>query len=161
MKKHRIDLLNILKYAIVIVLLVYIGFLLSQEGGKDVSVKTIRENILAVTETKGMTKGTTQDLKKYYGLNAKDYEGVMLYVPNDVMSVNEILVIKLKDKSQAENVEKAIQKRLHTQKNSFEGYGAEQTKLINSAVTDSRGYYVLLAISKDADQIYEAFRKSI
>ena len=77
MKKHRIDLLNILKYAMVIVLLVYIGFLLSQEGGKDVSVKTIRENILAVTETKGMTKGTTQDLKKYYGLNANDYEGVI------------------------------------------------------------------------------------
>ncbi|MCQ4762242.1 DUF4358 domain-containing protein, partial [Alistipes onderdonkii] len=100
-----------------------------------------------------MKKGTTQDLKKYYGLNASDYDGVMLYIPDDVMSVNEILVVKLKDKSQAEAVEEAARKRLDTQKTSFEGYGAKQTKLINSAVLDSRGYYLLMAVSEDADSI--------
>ena len=77
------------------------------------------------------------------------------------MSVNEILVVKLKDKSQAETVEKAAEKRLSTQKSSFEGYGVEQTKLINSAVLDSRGYYVMLTISEDADAIYAAFKKGI
>ena len=45
-----------------------------------------------------MKKGTTQDLKKYYSLNANDYEGISLYIPDDVMSVNEILVIKVKTK---------------------------------------------------------------
>ena len=50
---------------------------------------------------------------------------------------------------------------LSTQKESFEGYGAKQTKLINSAVLENKGYYVILTISKDADQIYEAFQKSI
>ena len=70
----------------------------------------------------GMTKGTTQDLKRYYGLNAQDYDGVALYIPNDVMSVNELLIIKLKDESQAEQVEAAAKERLKTQKTSFEGY---------------------------------------
>lgn len=161
MKKQKIDLLDILRYAVVVLLIAYIAILLSQEGSGDVPVKTIRKKIMAVTKEDGMTKGTTQDLKKYYGLNANDYESVMLYIPNDVMSVNEILVVKLKDKSQAETVEKAASKRLATQKTSFEGYGVEQTKLINSAVLDSRGYYVILAISEDADAIYTAFKKSI
>lgn len=161
MKKQKMDWLNLLKYGMVVVLIVYIAVLLSQEGSGDVPVKTLRENIIAATQEDGMSKGTTQDLKKYYGLNANDYDGVMLYIPDDVMSVNEILVVKLKDKSQAEGVEEAARKRLDTQKSSFEGYGAEQTKLINSAVLDSRGYYVLLAISDDADAIYEAFKKSI
>ena len=89
------------------------------------------------------------------------YKRQMLYIPDDVMSVNEILVVKLKDKSQAESVEAAAAKRLRTQKESFEGYGAKQTKLINSAVLENKGYYVILTISKDADQIYEAFQKSI
>lgn len=161
MKKQKIDWLNILKYAIVVVFIVYIEMLLAQEGSGDIPVKTIREKIMEVTKEDGMAKGTTQDLKKYYGLNADDYDGVMLYIPNDVMSVNEILVVKLKDKSQAEEVEEAAEKRLDTQKTSFEGYGVEQTKLINSAILESRGYYVLLTISEDADAIYAAFKKSI
>lgn len=35
MKKRKIDLLNILKYGMVVVFIVYIVFLLSREGGKD------------------------------------------------------------------------------------------------------------------------------
>ncbi|MGN1377039.1 MAG: DUF4358 domain-containing protein [Dorea sp.] len=161
MKRRKIDLINILKYGMVLVFVIYIIFLVSSQGGNDVTVKTISENILKVTKTEGMTKGTTQDLKKYYGLNSNDFDGVMLYIPDDVMSVNEILVVKLKDRSQAEEVEKAVENRKNTQKNSFEGYGVQQTKLINSSVMVSRGYYVLFTISEDADAIYEAFKKSI
>jgi hypothetical protein len=66
-----------------------------------------------------MKKGTTQDLKKYYSLNANDYEGISLYIPDDVMSVNEILVIKVKNESQIETVEKAVESRVNTQEKNF------------------------------------------
>ena len=108
-----------------------------------------------------MKKGTTQDLKKYYSLNANDYEGISLYIPDDVMSVNEILVIKVKNESQIETVEKAVEIRVNTQEKNFEGYGVEQTKLIHAAIIETRGHYVLLAVSKDADRIDAAFKKSI
>ena len=108
-----------------------------------------------------MYKRQSQDLKKYYGLNANDYAGTMLYIPDDVMSVNEILVVKVKDKSQVEDVEKAVEERLSTQKKSFEGYGVKQTRLLHSAIDETRGYYILLAVSKDADRIEDAFKNSI
>ncbi|MEI3380417.1 MAG: DUF4358 domain-containing protein [Dorea sp.] len=85
----------------------------------------------------------------------------MLYIPNDVMSVNEVLVVKVKDESQIKDMEKAVQTRLDTQKKSFEGYGVEPTKLLRSAVVESKGSYTILVVSKDADKIDEAFRKSI
>ncbi|WP_346706579.1 DUF4358 domain-containing protein, partial [Merdimonas faecis] len=90
-----------------------------------------------------------------------DYDGVALYIPNDVMSVNELLIIKLKDESQAEQVEAAAKERLKTQKTSFEGYGAKQTKLLESAVLDTKGEYVLLAVSENADEMAGAFQKSL
>lgn len=161
MRNGKIDLINILKYLMVLALIAYVAFLISREGSNDVPVDTIEKNITKVVKTKGMTKGSAQDLKKYYGLNANDYDGVMLYIPNDVMSVNEVLVIKVKDESQTEDVEKAIDNRLDTQKKSFEGYGVEQTKLLRSAIVESKGSYTLLAVSKDADSIDAAFRKSI
>ena len=105
MKNGKIDLINILKYLMVLVLVMYVVFLISREGSSDVPVDTIEKNITKVMKTKGMSKGSAQDLKKYYGLNANDYDGVMLYIPNDVMSVNEVLVVKVKDESQIEDIE--------------------------------------------------------
>ena len=104
MKNGKIDLINILKYLMVLVLVMYVVFLISREGSSDVPVDTIEKNITKVMKTKGMSKGSAQDLKKYYGLNANDYDGVMLYIPNDVMSVNEVLVVKVKDESQIDTV---------------------------------------------------------
>ena len=145
----------------VVVFIVYIALLVSQENTDDVPVKTISQNMLKVTNTDGMSQGTTQDLKKYYGLNANDYDGVRLYIPDDVMSVNEILVVKLKNQEQANEVEQAVKKRLKTQKSSFEGYGVNQTKLLNSAITETKGNYVMMVISEDAEKIFEAFKNSI
>lgn len=161
MRKGRIDIINICKYLMVIALIAYVVFLISREGNNTASVDTIEKNITKAVSVKGMKKGTTQDLKKYYGLNANDYDGTMLYIPDDVMSVNEILVVKVKDESQVEAVEAAVEGRLSTQKKSFEGYGVEQTKLLKSAIEEIKGYYVLLAVSKEADRIDTAFKKSI
>lgn len=160
-KKNGIDVINIFKYGMVVILAAYVIWLLMLQGGTNTPIETMKKNLLAVSDTKGMKKATTQDLKKYYGLNARDYRDAVLYIPDDVMGVNELMVIRLADVGQAEEVEKAAQKRLDTQKSSFEGYGAKQTKLINQAVIESRGDYVLMIISKDADEIQKAFRKSL
>ena len=58
-------------------------------------------------------------------------------------------------------MEKAVEERLSTQKKSFEGYGVKQTRLLHSAIEETRGYYILLAVSKDADRIEAAFKNSI
>ena len=161
MRKGRLDIINICKYLMVIALIAYVVLLVSGEGDNTVSVDTIQKNIEKSVSLKGMKKGSSQDLKKYYGLNANDYAGTMLYIPDDVMSVNEILVVKVKDKSQVEDVEKAVEERLSTQKKSFEGYGVKQTRLLHSAIDETRGYYILLAVSKDADRIEAAFKNSL
>ena len=161
MRKGRLDIINTCKYLMVIALIAYVVLLVSGEGDNTVSVDTIQKNIEKSVSLKGMKKGSSQDLKKYYGLNANDYAGTMLYIPDDVMSVNEILVVKVKDKSQVEDVEKAVEERLSTQKKSFEGYGVKPTRLLHSAIDETRGYYILLAVSKDADRIEAAFKNSI
>lgn len=161
MRTGRIDKINFAKYVIVLLLLAYVIFLMLREGGNSVTIDTIEQNILQVSEMEGMSKANMQDFKKYYGLNAAEYDGVSLYIPDDVMSVSEVLVVKVHNKSQTEAIETAMEKRLQTQKKNFEGYGAVQTKLIESAVVKTKGYYVLLVISEDADEIEIAFDKSI
>ena len=77
------------------------------------------------------------------------------------MDAEELLIVKLKDTSQAEAVETAINKRLETQKNSFEGYGIEQYDLLEKHVLDVQGNYILYVVHTDAAKADQAFRDSL
>ena len=81
-----------------------------------------------------MTKGSERELKRYYKLNAKDFEDVMLYYTNQTMGVEELLLVKAKSEADVRMVEDAVKERLDIQINNFEGYGAGQVKLLKSAV---------------------------
>ena len=99
--------------------------------------------------------------KKFYGLNASDYEGVTLYAPETNMNAQELLIVKLKDSSQAEAVTKAINSRLETQKSSFEGYGIEQFDMLENHILDVQGNFILYIVHPDAAKADQAFRNSL
>lgn len=160
MKKSGVDSINILKYGMVLVILGYVVLLVMGQGG-DAPMEKVKKNVMAAFKAEGIKEAGTQDFKRYYGLNANDYEDVVLYLPGDVMGAEELLIVKVKDESQTEAVESAARERLDTQTESFEGYGAEQTKLLKSAVLDRRGSFVVMIVGKDADKAYSAFKKSL
>lgn len=160
MKRSKIDVINILKYGMLLVIIVYVVLLLASQGG-DAPVKTVKKRVLAVMNTGGMKEAANRDFKRCYGLNANDYGEVVLYLPGDVMDVDELLIVRVKNGSQTEDVREAAKKRLDTQIESFEGYGARQTKLLKSAILEERGSYVFMAVGEDADKAYAAFKKSL
>ncbi len=108
-----------------------------------------------------MEKGDNKSLKRFYKLNANDYDGVVLYIPKSTMDVNEVLIVKVKDKSQIESLEDSIDSRINYQLQSFSGYGPEQCALVNNYELKTKGNFVFFAISENAEQIKEAFLDSI
>mgnify|MGYP000509047485 CR=1 FL=1 len=54
------------------------------------------------------------------------------------MGVNELLLVKTKDENEAEAVEKAAEQRKKTQLDNFEGYGAEQVKLLDASIIKTK-----------------------
>ena len=108
-----------------------------------------------------MEESSNQMFKKFYGLNANDYEGVSLYAPASNMDAEEILIIKLKDSSQAEAVTAAVNKRLETQKSSFEGYGIEQFDLLEDHILDVQGNFILYVVHPEASKADQAFKDSL
>ena len=77
------------------------------------------------------------------------------------MKVEEVLVVKLKDVSQADAIESAVQSRVDTQLQSFEGYGPEQCKLLDDHVLDIQGNYVLFVVNGEAQAADKAFQNSL
>ena len=134
-------------------------------GGNSVSGADPQEVAQAVTDVidmENMLEADNQMVKRFYGLDPSDYEGCILYYPNTNMMAEEVLIVKLKDISQQQTVSDAIEARLQTQKNTFEGYGVEQFDLLtNHAVVELRGNYVLFVVSDHAEAARKAFRGAL
>lgn len=114
----------------------------------------------AVTEAVDLTPMQAADnqmLKRLYGLDGTEFDGVLLYYPTTNMGAEELLLIKMEDTSQAEEVQAAIENRLATQKKSFDGYGAAQTAMLEKSIIKVRGNYALFVSAEDPESVRQAF----
>ena len=110
----------------------------------------------------GMQKADAQLIKRLYGVNPADYEGCALYAPVSNMDAEELLLVKLREPSQKEALTAAVEQRLQTQKNAFDGYGAAQFALLNEhAATELCGNYVLFVVSENEAAARAAFRDAL
>lgn len=134
-------------------------------GGNTVSNADPMEVAEAVVETidmENMLEADNQLIKRFYGLDPASFDGCILYYPTTNMMAEEVLIVKLKDMSQQAQVRAAIEKRIETQKTTFEGYGVEQFELLtNNAVIEVRGNFILFIVNADSAEAQKAFLKAI
>ena len=150
-----------IKLALAAVLLIFIILDMANDPVSTADIGTVAEQVVKAAQFQGMEEAEARMVKRFYGLNPKDYEGAVLYAPVDNMDAHELFLVKLKDSSQKKQVQDAIQERLDTQLKSFEGYGAEQTALLNKHVFLEKGNFVLYVVGEHASDAQKVFVKSL
>lgn len=160
-KKGEFTVLRNIRLGILVILFVYIGLLFWSQGNSNVPFDEVKDAVVKAADDSNMTLAGTQDIKRLYGMNPKDYEDMILYYTNETMGVNELLLVKTNGESETEAVENAAEERKATQLDNFDGYGAEQVKLLNSSIIKTKGNYVLFVISPKAEEVEKAFSKSL
>ena len=131
-----------IKTALIVCIVLFVAWMLmSGESESDADVGAV-EAAVASVGLGSMKKSDDLTVKKVFGINAGDYEGVVYYKGEGIMDVNELLIVKLKSVSQASDVKKAAQNRLDEQIKNFTNYGTDQIDLLNQGVVVSRGNYV-------------------
>ena len=109
-----------------------------------------------------MKKADVQLIKRLYGINPSDYEDVLLYAPVSNIDARELLLVKLRDVSQQEAVIAAVQQRLQTQTNAFDGYGTDQYALLTEcSAIEPRGNYILFVVSENEAAARAAFSAAL
>ena len=122
--------LSFIRYGMLVLLVVFIVALLGADKTSEAKIEAVEKAVEKEVPLTGMHSVQSQMVKRLYGLNVNDYEGVVLYISDSNMGAEELLIVKLADTSQAEAVESAVQTRIENQENSFEGYGVEQYQLL-------------------------------
>ena len=134
-------------------------------GGNTVSNADIADVEAAVTaqiDMTNMVSGDNKMIKRFYGMDPAQFESVVLYYPTTNMMAEELLIVKLSDMSQQEMVRSAVEARIATQKNTFEGYGVEQFEMLsNNAVIEVRGNYILFVVNANSAAAQKAFLGAI
>lgn len=157
MKSTKIILLEVLKWLFVAALCVFLYFMLSANRESRAAFSDVQEAVISAADLTTMAEGDNQTFKRLYGLSASDYENVLLYYPTSNMGAEELLLIQLKDISQQQAVKDAIENRLDTQKKSFDGYGVDQYAMLEKAVVEVQGNYILLVVADDPAPVRKAF----
>lgn len=160
-EKRRPGRAGILKYVVSAVIIAYIVVLMIFTSGSTKTFAQVEKKVEASLDTSNLKPVGGQGLKRYYGLNSADYEGVMLYSSEVSMSTEEVLLIKVKNEDQVRQVKDAVLKRLENRKKDFDGYAPEQVKLIEQAQLSVRGKFVFLAVAPKAEAYKDAFAKSL
>ena len=150
MNKQNISILTILRITMVAALLIFMIVLQGGNRSSNASLESVSQEVLGAADQEGMQESNNRMFQKFYGLDAQDYEGVTLYSPVSNMDAQELLIVKLKDSSQAEAVTEAINSRLETQMNSFEGYGIEQYAMLEDHILDVQGNFILYVVNPNA-----------
>ena len=136
-------------------------YLFSMFGGNTASSAKAEDVTAAVTDVldmSNMVQAENQMIKRLYGIDPASFESCILYYPTTNMGAEELLIVKLSDMSQQDSVRAAAEKRLATQKTTFEGYGVEQFDMLtNASVIEVRGNYVLFVVNSAFAEARKAF----
>lgn len=161
--KHRFRLsgLRAAEILLIVFLMFYMTVVFCMGNSRDVEMTAIAEAIAGGCRLDGLEAGGSGDMKRCFHLDGSEYEGYLLYISDDLMNVNELLIVKIKDVSQLSVLEDAVDERNADQIRNFHGYGTDQEELLQNAVVLEWGSYFFYAVSDQAEQWEEVFLSCI
>lgn len=159
--KRRSIVPQIMKYVVFAAVLVYIAVLMAYASGSSRPFEEVEVAVSSALKDSGLKEMDSQMLKRNFGLNSADYAGVMYYASESSMSAEEVLLIRVSSDKQVQEVTDAVNERIDSRINAFEGYAPEQVKLLEDAQQSVRGRYIFFAVASDAEEYRAVFDSSL
>lgn len=156
-----VAVLGIIKWAVVAALLAALLFTVLRDRPSNTPFGEVASAVSAAFDQTNVKEADAQMIRRVYGINAADYEGVLLYYPATNMGAEELFLAKASDSAQKRELLELVEKRKASQLASFDGYGMEQMDLLNRSLILSQGNYVLFAVSDNTDGIQQAFLDAV
>lgn len=153
----KIPLFEVGKWLLVAMAVVFIYSLLAQGRESSADFADVEAAITAAADLSDMEQGDNQMIRRLYGLDPDSFAGICLYYPTTNMGAEELLLVELTDLSQQDAVVSAVEERIASQMSSFDGYGVTQYEMLENAVVEVQGNYLLLAVAADPTPIRTAF----
>lgn len=138
-----------------------IVLLVSLSSGTQKSIKEISAPALKVLDISKMSKKSKNETAKTFEIDTDKAEGIVYYSNDNIMDVSEILIVKLKNPSDAKEFESAVEKRVTNQENLFKNYAPEQYALLQESIIETDGNVLFYCTAVNNKEVYNTFKKGL
>ncbi|MDY6038185.1 MAG: DUF4358 domain-containing protein [Eubacterium sp.] len=149
------------KFVFMIVLAAFLSFAYIGQSAKDIPVSKIEKSMSKCLKEQKLKKCMDRDLMHFMEIDPSSIDGYFYYKSSEALSVEELLVIKVKSHNNLNEFRDSIEKRISNQHKTFESYGPKQVSQLDNALIIQKGTYLLYYVGDDIQKIEEVFRNAI
>lgn len=146
-----------LRYVITVLLLIYIILLALFGGGSTRSFDEVANAISSAMTDQTMEEVDELGFKRRFGMNATEFDGVLMYANQFRLSADEVLLVKASSYQQLEELQARIETRMASRQQDFQGFSQEQAYHIEHAVITVRGLFLYLGVGPNAVELNRVF----
>lgn len=121
----------------------------------------IEDQLKSKTDITSMQRCNNRQLMQFMGLDYTNYNGYIYYKSKEALGVDEILIVKVKQRSDLTSVQESVESRIDSQISTFESYGPTQVSLLKNAIVYKKGKYLFYCVAKNPDKYEGVFRHAI
>ena len=104
--------------------------------------------------------GDKKRLSNLYYINENEVEDFVSYTPRTNMDVEEVLVLKVNENKNVSEIKEKINKRLQKQGESFKNYRPEKYKVIEDAILEQEGQYLIFIESENSSAVKKIIKRN-
>lgn len=104
--------------------------------------------------------GDKKRLSNLYYINENEVEDFVSYTPRTNMDVEEVLVLKVNENKNVSEIKEKINKRLQKQGESFKNYRPEKYKVIEDAILEQEGQYLIFIVSENSLAVKKIIKRN-
>ena len=145
------------KSIFLIILIVFLTMVYADGNAKDVPMEDIENKLIEETDLGKMAKCGNRNLMQFLNLDYQQYDEYLYYKGKEALSVDEVLIVKAKNRDDLSAVKDAVENRIDSQITTYEGYGPSQVALLKNAVVTTKGKYLFYCTGKSAEKNEEVF----
>lgn len=149
------------KWIVAALVLVFAVLMSISPKYKDLSTEKLARDLSDETKLDSMVQFSNSRFKKDFSMNANEFAGVEYYGYEDIMDSETFLLVKGTDEAQLEALKAAISERRSYLMEVFKSYAPENYDLLDRAVLEVRGNYLIFLVMDDSDRVFQTFLEEI
>ncbi|MBE6816543.1 MAG: DUF4358 domain-containing protein [Ruminococcaceae bacterium] len=134
---------------------------IAHTGGTDKDIEALAASVSEAMDENQMTRKTNADAYKAFHFDFAKTDGVAYFANDNIMDVSELLIVKLQDEDDAQELKTAIKKRVTDRQNLYKSYAPAQYSLLQNCVIEVSGNAVFYCTAKNADKLLESFKEAL
>lgn len=124
-------------------------------------VQEIYEEIAQAVELQSPVPMTDSFISNYYGINPEKLEEYVFVMSEEATSAETVAIMKVKEEGDVESIKAALQVLVDEKRGEMEDYLPEQFEIVDKSSVKTKGNYVYLVISGQADAITKIIENGI